>query len=41
MKAAATDTGQRGKQSALGRRLKELPRFVRDLLGSPPRTGEG
>ena len=41
MKAAATDTGQRGKQSALGRRQGELPQFVRDLLASPPRAGEG
>ena len=34
----AIDTGQRRKQSALG---AELPRFVRDLMASPPRAGEG
>jgi hypothetical protein len=37
----AIDTGQRRKQSSLAKRLTELPRFIRDLVGSPPRAGEG
>ena len=37
----AIDAGQRGKRSAPGRRQGELPRFVRDMLASPPRAGDG
>ena len=38
----AIDTGQRPQtKRSCDRRLTELPRFIRDLLASPPRAGEG